>query len=76
MSEAAPLSPCIALCVLDPASGYCRGCFRSIAEIAGWVALTPEEKRRVLAELERRRAEKAHGAPATPDQPPPVAEGG
>jgi uncharacterized protein len=59
VSAGEPLSPCIAVCVLDPATGFCRGCFRTITEISRWVLLTPEEKRRVLAEVARRRAEKA-----------------
>jgi uncharacterized protein len=59
MSEAPPLSPCIAVCVLDPKSGYCRGCFRTIDEIAGWVTLAGDEKRRILALLPLRRQQKA-----------------
>ncbi len=54
MSEAEPLSPCVAICVLDPASGYCRGCLRTIEEISRWVLLGREEKRRILAELPAR----------------------
>lgn len=71
MSAAEPLSPCIAVCVLDPATGYCRGCFRTMAEISRWVLLAPDEKRRVLAALARRRREKVAAAPREPDQPPP-----
>jgi predicted Fe-S protein YdhL (DUF1289 family) len=56
VSERAPLSPCTGVCTLDPASGYCRGCFRTIAEIAGWLSFTADEKRRVLAALPGRRA--------------------
>lgn len=63
MSAAAPLSPCIALCVLDPASGYCRGCFRTIAEIAGWVGFSDEEKTRILAALPSRKRQGAAEAP-------------
>jgi uncharacterized protein len=62
MSEAPPLSPCIAVCVLDPASGYCRGCFRTLSEIAAWPGLAPDEKRRVLAAVAGRKREKAAGA--------------
>lgn len=62
MSAGEPLSPCIAVCVLDPASGFCRGCFRTITEISRWVLLTPEERRRVLADVARRRQEKARPA--------------
>jgi uncharacterized protein len=55
VSEAEPLSPCIAVCVLDPASGYCRGCGRTIDEISQWLRLAREEKQRILAALPARR---------------------
>ncbi len=29
-------SPCINVCQMDSASGLCRGCFRTLDEIAGW----------------------------------------
>ena len=58
MSESEPLSPCVAVCVLDPATGYCRGCFRTITEISRWVLLEREEKRRILAALPARRGQK------------------
>jgi len=60
--SAAPPSPCIAICVIDPATGWCQGCRRTIEEIAGWVQYSPEEKRAVLARLAERRA--ATSAPA------------
>ncbi len=56
MSEAEPLSPCVAVCVLEPASGYCRGCFRTIDEISRWLLLAREEKRHILAALPARQA--------------------
>ena len=59
MSDGSPASPCVALCVLDSASGYCRGCWRNLAEIAAWPQMAAEEKRRVLAELPARRASAA-----------------
>lgn len=52
-----PISPCIGVCIIDPASGYCLGCARTIPEIAGWLDFSPEEKRRlldVLAERQKR----------------------
>jgi predicted Fe-S protein YdhL (DUF1289 family) len=55
VSEPEPDSPCSAVCVLDSAGGLCRGCFRTIAEIAAWGTLEPAEKRRILAELPARR---------------------
>jgi len=48
------LSPCIRHCVLDPVSGLCRGCGRSLAEIAEWPTLDDAAKRRVLAMLPAR----------------------
>ena len=35
------LSPCIKVCVIDPASGLCTGCWRSLDEIAAWRAAVP-----------------------------------
>lgn len=50
-------SPCISVCVLDPASGFCRGCFRTIQEIAGWTMMTRAERLAVLARLPGRRGQ-------------------
>jgi hypothetical protein len=41
---------------MDPASGFCRGCYRSIREIAGWLDFSPDEKRRVVADAIARKA--------------------
>lgn len=49
-------SPCTSVCKLDGATGLCAGCYRTLDEIAGWIAMSDEEKRRVLAELRLRRA--------------------
>lgn len=49
-------SPCINLCVMDDANGYCIGCWRTLEEIAGWIDFAPARKREVLARLEARRA--------------------
>jgi predicted Fe-S protein YdhL (DUF1289 family) len=43
--------------VLDPESGLCLGCGRTIAEIAGWSAMTEVERRRIMAELPGRMGE-------------------
>ncbi len=44
-------SPCVQVCVLHPEAGICVGCYRSAAEIARWSAMTPDERRAVMAEL-------------------------
>ena len=48
-------SPCISVCALDPATGWCVGCFRTIDEIAAWGALDDRARREVLMHLAARR---------------------
>ena len=48
-------SPCNDICTMDPASGWCRGCKRSIDEIAAWSTLDEAAKRAVWDALPRRR---------------------
>ena len=54
-SERHPVSPCIGVCLIDPASRTCRGCLRTIAEIARWYEASAAEKRAILARLAERR---------------------
>ena len=44
-------TPCLKVCVLEPDSRLCRGCGRTIDEIAGWGAMSASERRRVMALL-------------------------
>ena len=48
-------SPCISICRMDPRSGWCEGCLRTIDEIAGWSVMDDDEKRRVWQLLPQRR---------------------
>ena len=52
-----PASPCLGICLMDPMTRMCRGCRRTIAEIAGWYDASPAEKRAILARLAARHAE-------------------
>jgi predicted Fe-S protein YdhL (DUF1289 family) len=45
------LTPCIKVCVIDAATGLCTGCGRSLAEIAGWTAMTDGERQRIMRDL-------------------------
>lgn len=54
-SEPAPVSPCIGICLIDPATRRCRGCLRYIDEIATWYDASAAEKRTILARLAERR---------------------
>jgi len=47
-------SPCIRVCMIDPATGLCRGCRRTLEEISSWSALPAEEKRALLEALRAR----------------------
>lgn len=49
-------SPCVKLCVVEPASGLCLGCYRSIAEISDWAAMGAEARSAVMAALPARAA--------------------
>lgn len=49
-------SPCIGLCELD-AHEVCRGCHRTVAEIAAWSELTPRLRDEVRARIARDHAQ-------------------
>ena len=55
-------SPCNKICTVDPASGLCIGCGRTLAEIGGWTLLTAQERRDIMATLPRRLALLQHRA--------------
>jgi predicted Fe-S protein YdhL (DUF1289 family) len=49
-------SPCNKICTIDPACGLCRGCGRTLNEIAQWSTLTDMARARIMAELPERLA--------------------
>ena len=55
MDELWPVSPCIGICILDPATRQCRGCLRTVEEIARWYEAGAAEKREMLTVLAARR---------------------
>jgi uncharacterized protein len=48
---------------MDAASGLCRGCFRTLDEIAAWSVLDADARRAVLSMLPQRRAVHADPGP-------------
>ena len=56
-----PVSPCLGICLMDPTTRTCRGCLRTIEEIAGWYTATAAEKRAILGRLAERRDAAARG---------------
>ena len=53
MSGAGVPSPCINICRME--GELCAGCFRTLAEIAGWANAGDDDRRRILAATEQRR---------------------
>lgn len=47
-------SPCINICKIDTATGWCVGCQRTLDEIAAWSAASDDRKRAILAGLPAR----------------------
>ena len=55
-------TPCIAVCIMDPKSGLCFGCGRTLPEIARWHRIDSIERLAIMATLPGRKA--AAGLPA------------
>lgn len=49
-------SPCINVCRMHAATGWCEGCARSLDEIAAWSRADEASKRAILARLPERHA--------------------
>jgi len=48
------LTPCIGRCSHNVGDDICRGCKRTVVEVATWNTLSPDEKRKKMAELKER----------------------
>ncbi len=57
-------SPCVNVCVIDERSGWCRGCWRTLDEIAAWATMSDDDRRAVWRRLRARRV--AAGDPVAP----------
>ncbi len=60
-ARSSPESPCKGICRIDPEHNLCVGCWRSIDEIAVWLSLDDDERRKILATCEAREARFARG---------------
>ena len=49
-------SPCISVCRIDPVTGLCVGCARTLEEIAAWSTLDDAARRDVWTAIATRRA--------------------
>jgi uncharacterized protein len=50
-------TPCIAVCIIDPKTGLCLGCGRTLPEIARWHRIENAERLAVMAQLSARMAD-------------------
>ncbi len=50
-------SPCNKVCVLDLQSGLCKGCLRTLDEIARWGGMSDAERENIMAVLPSRRSD-------------------
>jgi uncharacterized protein len=44
-------SPCVSVCVMNPQTGWCEGCMRSLQEIGDWSRASDEAKRQVWQQI-------------------------
>ncbi|PZQ11655.1 MAG: DUF1289 domain-containing protein [Ancylobacter novellus] len=66
MLQPAPIkSPCVKICVVDPSTGWCEGCFRTLAEIGSWSRYSVAERDAVMGLLLARRKAFTKIAPPT-----------
>lgn len=50
-------SPCIDVCRIDQATGWCEGCYRTLDEICMWTRYSEPERQTIMEALPIRRAE-------------------
>ncbi|MBP6720589.1 MAG: DUF1289 domain-containing protein [Rhodoferax sp.] len=51
-------SPCISVCSMDPVSGLCNGCLRTLDEIRQWSSADDAAKRVIWQRIEVRLSER------------------
>ncbi|WP_252374209.1 DUF1289 domain-containing protein [Hydrogenophaga sp. 2FB] len=47
-------SPCISICRMNAASGWCEGCYRTLDEIVAWGRASDADKLRIWQDIEAR----------------------
>jgi hypothetical protein len=58
-------SPCTEVCRIDPQSGWCEGCLRTLDEIAAWGSIDDAARREIWKRLPLRRQALADARDAT-----------
>lgn len=49
-------SPCINVCVIDPFTGLCEGCGRTLDEVVQWGMMSEAQRIAIMAQLADRKA--------------------
>ncbi|HEV2081666.1 MAG TPA: DUF1289 domain-containing protein [Brevundimonas sp.] len=47
-------TPCVQVCIVEPTSGLCLGCKRTLPEIAQWSRFSDAERAAIMADLPSR----------------------
>ncbi|MFB5650270.1 DUF1289 domain-containing protein [Leptospira wolffii] len=58
-------SPCIKICQMDPETGLCEGCFRTLDEIGRWTMYTEEQRKEIRIQIEGRKISVKNGLTPT-----------
>ena len=53
-------SPCIGVCAINEANGFCHGCYRTIDEIKTWWDMGQQEQKNLLVALEERQLQQVN----------------
>lgn len=56
-------SPCTKICTMDPETGLCGGCFRTLEEIGKWMIYSEEERKEIRTKILERKAELGNSVP-------------
>ncbi|MBI75148.1 MAG: DUF1289 domain-containing protein [Oceanicaulis sp.] len=49
-------TPCVKVCFVDPETGVCLGCFRTMEELGRWTRYSNEERDAIMQALPEREA--------------------
>ena len=61
LTTSAPVpSPCISVCRMDAATGWCAGCFRDLGEIGRWSAASEAQQREIWQSIQQRLQQRLH----------------
>lgn len=60
-------SPCINVCVMDTQTQWCKGCWRTLEEIAAWAQMSDAQRQWVWQQLPLRQQRCGTGVPVQPE---------